>query len=203
MKSFDKMLQNYFSVKEIEKIKNVKILLVGCGGLGSNIANILIRTGFSDMVLIDYDRVEMKNLNRQMFLPSQCGEKKTIALKKNILKINPQTKIKTLNIKINKRNLKKIIEKYKIDIIIEAVDNEDIKKMIFEEALKLKKKIVSASGLAGFGDCENIRIKRGKRFVIVGDMTKSIKNFKPLAPKVSAVAAIQTDEVLRMVLNDE
>jgi len=61
------------------------------------------------------------------------------------------------------------------------------------------KKVVLASGIAGFGDCENIKIKRGKNFSIVGDFVTSIKDKKPLAPKVVAVAAMQADEVLRMV----
>jgi len=203
MKDFSRIQLYYFSKQELAKINKTKLLIIGCGGLGSNIANILVRTGFSDIVLADFDRVEMKNLNRQLFFPSQQGEKKVLALKKNILKINPHAKVKTIFCKIYETNIAKIIIKEKINIIIEAVDNEDTKKMIFEEALKLKKKIVSASGVAGFGDCEKIIIKRGKNFVVVGDMTKSIKDFKPLAPKVAAVAAIQADEVLRMVLNDE
>jgi sulfur carrier protein ThiS adenylyltransferase len=200
MNDFNKILINYFSEEELNKIKKTKLLIIGCGGLGSNIANILIRTGFCNIVLIDFDKVEMKNLNRQIFLPGQCGNKKVFVLKENLLKINSKAKIKAINKKIDRENLKKIILKEKPDIVIEAVDNEQTKKFIFEEAIKLNKKVICASGIAGFGDCENIKIKRGKNFVIAGDMIKSIKNFKPLAPKVAAVAAIQADEVLRMVL---
>lgn len=203
MDNFYRMLLNYFTKNELNKIKNTKILIVGCGGLGSNIANILVRTGFLKFVLADYDKVEMKNLNRQVFLQEQCGKKKVLALKKNLLKINQRAKIKLIYEKIDRCNLVEIISKEKPDIVVEAVDNEETKKIIFEESIKIGKKVVCASGVAGYGDCEKIKIKRGKGFVIAGDMVKSIKDFKPLAPKVTAVAAIQADEVLRMVLKDE
>lgn len=203
MNNFYRMLLNYFTKNELNKIKNTKILIVGCGGLGSNIANILVRTGFSKFILVDYDKVEMKNLNRQVFFGKQCGSKKVLALKKNLLKINPRARIKLIYEKVDRYKFARIISKENPDIVVEAVDNEEIKKIIFEESIKIEKKVVCASGVAGYGDCEQIKIKRGKGFVIVGDMIKSIKDFKPLAPKVTAIAAIQADEVLRMVLKDE
>ncbi|MCX8094187.1 MAG: sulfur carrier protein ThiS adenylyltransferase ThiF [Candidatus Goldbacteria bacterium] len=202
MYKFRTILQNYFTQDEIDKISQTKILLIGCGGLGSNIANVLVRTGFSYFILIDYDRVEIKNLNRQIFWQEQYGEKKVLALKKNLLKINSSAQIKIIHKKIDKEDLKQIILKESPDVIIEAVDDEMTKKFIFEITLKYGKKVVCASGIAGYGDCDNIKIRRGRNFVIVGDMKKSIKDYKPLAPKVTAVAAIQADEVLRMVLDD-
>jgi sulfur carrier protein ThiS adenylyltransferase len=203
MNDFDKTLLGYFSQKELGKIKKTKLLIIGCGGLGSNVAAILTRTGFSDVVLTDFDVVNAENLNRQNFLFSQCGMKKVVALKKNLLEINPWAKIKTIFEKIDGKKLRDIILREKIDVIIEAVDATETKKVIFEESLKLKKRVVGASGIAGYGDCENIKIKRGKNFSVIGDMIKSTKDFKPFAPKVSTVAAMQADEVLRMVLDNE
>lgn len=68
MDKFYKIFSYYFTKDEINKIKNTKILIIGCGGLGSNIANILVRSGFTKFIFVDYDKVEMKNLNRQIFL---------------------------------------------------------------------------------------------------------------------------------------
>ncbi len=202
MNRFQKMLLNYFSKEELKKINKTHLLIIGCGGLGSNIANILLRCGFKKIILVDFDLVSFKNLNRQFFFQNQCGKKKTEALKENLLKINQKTDIKTINEKIDEEKLEKIIKKNKIDIIIEAVDDENTKKMIFEKTLTLNKRVVSASGVAGFGDTENIKIKRGKNFSLIGDMKKSVQNYKPLAPKVCAIASIQADEVLRMVLKN-
>lgn len=197
MSLFELMLKNYIDEKMLEKLSKVKILIIGCGGLGSNIAVILVRSGAKNFTIVDFDKVDISNLNRQNYFFYQTGQDKVSALSKILTKINPYVNIKTLNIKVDESNIDEIISKH--DIIVEAVDNEFTKVLIFEKAHEHNKKVVLASGVAGFGDCENIKIKRSKNFSIVGDFITSIKEKKPLAPKVMAVAAIQADEVLRMV----
>jgi len=221
MKNFNfvDVMKFYFNEKQIKKIINTKLLIIGCGGLGSNIANILIRTGYQRLILVDYDKVEIKNLNRQQFLPSDEGKYKVTALKSKLLLINPSAKIIAINKKLDKNSLKDIIKKYNIDITIEAVDKVDSKIMIFETLFSIKKILITASGIAGFGDVENIKIIRKKYYTIIGDLVsqcgcfdnsysqnsrkKLIKEDKchiPLAPKVTIVAAMQADEVLRRTL---
>lgn len=200
MKKFEKIFLKYYTKKELKKIKKTKLLIIGCGGLGTNIAKILTRAGFKNFLLIDFDIVEIENLNRQQFFVSQCGQKKVFALKNNLKKINPNIKVKTLVTKIDKEKLKNILEDKSIDVVIESVDDAETKKLIFETAIECGKKVVCASGVGGYGDCENIKIKRGENFSIVGDMKSCVKDYKPLSAKVSAVASIQADEVLRMVL---
>lgn len=101
------------------------------------------------------------------------------------------------------KKLTEIIKRYNPDIVVEAVDREEVKQLIFETSLLHNKVVITANGLGGFGDCENIRIIRKKRYTIIGDLLKSIKDFKPLAPKVTAVASMQADEVLRRVIRGE
>jgi sulfur carrier protein ThiS adenylyltransferase len=197
MNPFDVMLKNYFDEKMLDKLSRVKILLIGCGGLGSNVAVMLIRSGIKNLTIVDFDEVDILNLNRQNYFLHQVGEKKVLALKDTLFKINPHANIAAKNIKIDESNLDELILQH--DIVVEAVDNEFTKTLIFKKAQKHNKKVVLASGVAGFGDCENIKIKRGKNFSIVGDFVTSINEKKPLAPKVMAVAAIQADEVLRMI----
>lgn len=200
---FFEVVKNYFSVDELYRIQNTKVLIVGCGGLGSNVANILVRCGFVKFTLVDFDVVEVKNLNRQLFFISQCGVKKVEALKKNLHKVNPQVKVETLCMKVNSKNCLNIIKKVNADVVVEAVDDEKTKKLLFDIVLSSGGKIVCASGIAGYGDCERIKISRGENYSIVGDMNTSVKEKKPLLPKVSAVASIQADEVLRLVLKNE
>lgn len=192
---FKDILSNYLSLEDIRKIEKTKIIIIGCGGLGSNIAKALVRTGFLKITIIDFDIVELKNLNRQDFYIDQVGMKKTEALKENLLKINNEALIETLNLKITEENIEVL---KKADIVVEAVDKEEYKRLIFEFCINNRIKIVAASGVAGFGD--EIKIRRGINFSIVGDFEKSIKDFSPLAPKVTAVASLQADEVLRMVI---
>jgi len=201
MNSFNLMLKNYFDDDVLQKLNRVKILIIGCGGLGSHIAWMLIRCGVQNLKIVDFDRVELKNLNRQGYFFTQVGQPKVLALKDILNQINPGANIAIAVEKIDSKNVEKIIMSY--DVIVEAVDDEATKALIFEAAMKLNKKVVAASGVAGFGDCERIKIKRGRNFVIVGDFSTSVKDKKPYAPKVTAVAAIQADEVLRMVVEDE
>ncbi|MBT1278773.1 sulfur carrier protein ThiS adenylyltransferase ThiF [Thermoanaerobacter sp. CM-CNRG TB177] len=197
MNLFDMMLKNYFDEKMLEKLSKVKILIIGCGGLGSNIAVMLVRSGIKNLTIVDFDKVDILNLNRQNYFFYQVGEEKVSALKDILSKINPSVNVKAKNIKIDESNLDELILQH--DIIVEAVDNELTKTLIFRKAHEHSKKVVLASGVAGFGDCENIKIKRGKDFAIIGDFVTSINDKKPFAPKVIAVAAMQADEVLRIV----
>lgn len=67
MSLFDLMLRNYFDEKMLEKLSKVKILIIGCGGLGSNIAVLLVRCGVKNLTIIDFDKVDISNLNRQNY----------------------------------------------------------------------------------------------------------------------------------------
>lgn len=211
----------YFNDEDLKKIQKTKIMIVGCGGLGSNVATLLVRTGFINIVLVDYDVVELKNLNRQNYFISDIGKEKTDALKEILLNINPYVRVTTVNTFLDKGKLLGIIKKYSPDIIVEAVDKVELKATIFETALTLKKFLITASGIGGFGDIDKIKIIRRKNYTMIGDLkTESISAYSlntqknrvkskiadnnktkmPLAPKVVATAAIQADEVLRKIL---
>lgn len=152
----------------------VKVFIIGCGGLGLNIAVMLVRSGIKNLTIVDFDRVDILNLNRQNFFFYQAGQEKVSALKDILEKINPYVTVKALNMKIDESNIDHLILQH--DIIVEAVDGEQTKMLIFKKAFEHGKKVVMASGIAGFGDCENIKIKRGKNFSVVGDFVTSIKD---------------------------
>lgn len=201
MTDFHSMLLKYFPENDLKMIENTKVVIVGCRGLGSNAAITLTKTGFSNFILVDFDKVEISNLNRQFYFFHQIGMPKVLALKENILLINKYCNIITYHEKITKENTKDILSQG--DIIFEAVDRAEVKVLLLETALSLGKKIVMASGVCGFGDTENIIIKRFKNVSIIGDFSSDNSRFHPLAPKVIAVSSMQCDELLRMVLFDE
>lgn len=93
----------YLTDQDLKKIRRAWILIIGCGGLGSNIANMLIRTGFLNIVIVDFDVVELKNLNRQQFLPWDIGKKKVYILRRNLLKINKDANIIAVDEKIDSK----------------------------------------------------------------------------------------------------
>lgn len=199
--NFQKILPIYFDSAFLKRLQKVKVIIIGCGGLGSNIAPLLVRSGITHITLVDHDKVEIENLNRQNYTLFEIGKKKTEALKELLLKINNQSFVNVINIKLDSSNIDELISPY--DVVVEAVDDKETKALIFNKACELGKYVVSASGVAGFGDCENIKIKRGKNFAIVGDFKTSVEHKRPVASKVCAIASIQADEILRMVKEDE
>lgn len=106
--------RNKFSKKEQKKLKNAKVVIFGCGGLGGGAAESLVRIGVGKLLLVDFDVFEMSNLNRQMFSTSKnLGKLKAKVLKKELKLINPDTRIQIYTRKIKKSDLSKFAD-YKI-----------------------------------------------------------------------------------------
>lgn len=197
---FEKGLEQYLSAEQLEKIRAVKIGIAGAGGLGSNCANYLVRTGFVNLKLVDFDRVEPSNLNRQFFFTDQVGRWKVEALTSNLLRINPACSIETETVRVTAHTAISTFEGY--DIIVEAFDNASAKAMLISTLVPAGKYVVSASGLAGYGHSDAIRIQQhGRNLVIIGDQESGVSpNCPPLAPRVNVAAAKQADCVLEYVL---
>lgn len=101
------------------KIRHTKFLIAGVG-MGSFIAELLIRSGAEKLTIVDGDTVEYSNLNRQNYTINNLNKNKAQELEKKLLKINPNAKINTLNFFLNENNIKKIIQRN--DIIINTID---------------------------------------------------------------------------------
>ena len=189
-------------IKEVLRDKTVGI--AGCGGLGSNCAVALARTGMGKLVLADYDRVEESNLNRQYFLRDQIGEFKAEALRDMIHRIDDRISIETHIVNLDPESVQTFFAD--CDVIVEAFDTAAAKQMIIETVLAdmPEKYIVSGQGVAGHGNNEMIATQRHDRLSIVGDgMTEVSDEQPPLGPKVGAVANLQANIVLEILLNEE
>lgn len=188
--------------KEIKALLKKKIIgIAGCGGLGSNCAVALARTGIGKLVLADFDVVRKSNLNRQHYFTDQLGQKKVFALEDNIYFINPSVKIESHHIKLDPESIVKIFKK--CDVIIEAFDEAVMKQMIIETVLDKfpEKPIISGMGMAGFGDSNSIRMEQHGNLYICGDMKTGIsEEMPPLAPRVGIVAMMQANMALEILL---
>ena len=102
--------------------------IAGLGGLGSNVAFNLARTGIGHLHLIDFDRVDITNLNRQQYFIHQIGMYKTEALKENLLKINPYLDIHTDCVKVEEGNVRELLAEDRY--ICEAFDKAENKAML-------------------------------------------------------------------------
>merc|ERR1711977_380205 len=121
-----------------EKIMNTSISIIGCGGLGTTAAQYLTMSGIGSILLVDDDSVCLSNLNRQtLFSESDLGKNKAEVLKKNLKKINSESKLISLPKKINKRNISKFLEKYRI--ILDCSDNFENRYLVNQYAFQKKK----------------------------------------------------------------
>ncbi len=199
MNEFEISLLKYLSFDEINKIQKTKIGIAGCGGLGSNIAMVLVRTGFVDFEIVDVDIVNTDNLNRQNYFLHNIGNDKIDALELNLKTINPDVRIKKSKTYLTERN---VIEYFSDrDVLFEAFDNVESKKMFFEQFANSGKLIVLGSGLAGYRNTK-MEIKQIKEKVyIVGDgVTEAGSQNPPLAPRVTACASLMASVAVERIL---
>lgn len=119
----------YVSEEEQERIKHVRILLGGAG-IGSIIAECALRFGFENITIVDGDKVEESNLNRQNYVKSDIGKYKAEVLCKRLLDINPEAKVAFRNTFIDKDNVEEIISGHQI--AINALDFKDDIPFVFD-----------------------------------------------------------------------
>lgn len=170
-------------------LKGASVSILGCGGLGSNIAMSLARAGLGQIYIYDYDNVEYSNLNRQNYDLDDIGKSKVIQTKKKIEETIPYTKVFANNLFITKDNLDEISQK--TDIFIEAFDKKEMKSLVFDYFLgKNDKKLIMGSGLSGLGDFRDIRIKEIENVTMVGDF-KSEPDAGLYLPYLALVANLE------------
>ena len=183
------------------RLKDKVVGIAGCGGLGSNCAVALARVGVGRMIIADYDKVEISNLNRQYFFADQVGESKVLALKKNINRIDRLIKVETHEIQLNEGNIPIIFKD--CEVIVEAFDRADMKKMIIETVLEKMPDyyLVCGSGLAGWGENNSLGMMVSGKLYIFGDGVNEVSDeYPPLAPRVGIVANMQANQVLEILL---
>lgn len=193
------------NVKDIaKKLKKAKVCILGLGGLGSNVAVLLARSGIGYLKLIDFDVVEASNLNRQQYRISHIGMKKTEAIRTIIKEINPFVEIDTLDKKVDRENILSVVGD--VEIVVEAFDRAETKAMAIEELLISGNKIlVSASGMAGIGSANEIITRKVRdNFYLIGDNYSDYEEYSGImSTKVMLCAAHQANVVLRLILGEE
>lgn len=184
-------------------LKSKTVGIAGAGGLGSNCAVSLARVGIGRLIIADFDIVTENNLNRQYYFYDQIGEKKVIALKSNIGKINPSVEVIVHDIRITPSNLSVLFKN--CDVIVEAFDLADQKEMLIETVLSEMpgKPLVIGLGMAGWGKNDIIHCRRIDTMFICGDERSEIDTeLPPIAPRVGIVANMQANVVLDILLEN-
>ncbi|MFT5697326.1 MAG: sulfur carrier protein ThiS adenylyltransferase [Desulforhopalus sp.] len=171
----------------------MRVGIAGVGGIGSNVAVNLVRSGIRKFTLADFDTVEESNLNRQFYFKDQIGQAKVAMLRDNLLRIDAELDIEVFPERLDNINIIDVFTG--CDVIVEGFDQTCDKKMLIESFAGDSRPIVSASGIAG--SCiDNLSSRRLGNCTIVGDFTTDCKDAQLYAHKVVAVAASMTDILL-------
>lgn len=186
------------------KISAARVAVCGLGGLGSNIAIALARAGVGHLHLIDFDRVDLTNLNRQQYAVGQLGQYKTDALRETLSLISPYCDVTCDTVRVTEENLPDLLRNE--DYICEAFDRAEAKAMLVSGVLEHfpEKYLVAASGLAGLGSANTIQTRRvSQRFYLCGDGTSdSSVGLGLVASRVLVCAAHEANMILRLIAGE-
>ncbi|WP_347351077.1 HesA/MoeB/ThiF family protein [Acetoanaerobium noterae] len=194
--------KNLMSDDEITLLSQKKVCVLGLGGLGGYIVEMLSRIGVGSLTLVDGDVFDETNLNRQLFSSmNNLGSSKALEAEKRVKGINPLTKVIPVYEFVDSSNAMKIIANH--DVIVDALDSIDLRKYIAKACTELNLPLVHGAIAGWYGQVATIYpndttldilypkdIKRG--------IEKELGNpsFTP-----ALVASIQVSEVIKLLLN--
>ena len=188
-----------------EKIKKAKVLIIGIGGLGCPLLTYLASSGINNIGIVDHDKVELGNLNRQiLFNTSDLGKYKVVQAKSKVIKIYKKIKIKTFKKKISTKNINSILKDY--SIICDGTDNFETRYLI-NDYCKSKKKILISGAISKFdGHLFKFNFKKKipcfrcfmPELPIRENNCETEGIFSPVA---GILGSLQANEVLKTVLN--
>lgn len=189
--------------ENLEKIKSKTVAVVGVGGVGGYAVESLVRAGISKLIIIDYDIVDITNLNRQIIsLQSNIGKYKTDVIKERINNINPDCNVITINTKLNEENLYLLFNE-KPDYIIDACDTLKVKEMIILECKKRKIKLISSMGTGNKLNPELLKITDIRK-TSYDPLAKKIRKFvvdNKIKGKVMVVSSIEQPKKVEGVIS--
>ena len=190
-----------------KKILNSKVLIVGAGGLGCPIADLLARSGVGEIGIIDYDKVTLSNIHRQtLYTTKDVNKYKVNVVKKRLNLINKDIKINTYNKKASEKNLNNVIKKY--NIIVDGSDNFKTKFLLNKFSLKLKKVLIvgAISKFDGHIFTFNFNSRKSPclKCFYQSEPSDDILNCETegiLGSTANIVGALQVNEILKKILN--
>ena len=204
--ALERGLRRHLPPAQLDALAAARVGIAGVGGLGSNCAMMLARSGLTQFVLVDGDVVEESNLNRQHYFPRHVGQSKALALGEQLKELGGM-QIDARRVRLDGSSISGMLAL--APIWVEALDEPATKRLFVEEAMRAGVFCVSASGLAGWGGPPMqrrvlTRLDGSPRLILVGDFSSAVSEALPaLAPRVTQAAAMQADAVLSYILDKQ
>ncbi len=191
-----------FPMELYEKLQASEVAIAGLGGLGSHIAVMLARSGVGKLHLVDFDKVDVSNLNRQEYDIRHLGRLKTEALSERLREINPYLELIVDTVRVTPENVSALFSRQRI--VCEAFDVPEQKAMLINTLLAQCPNtiVVAGNGMAGFGDANTIRTRKaGSRLYVCGDEQTDVQaGIGLMAARVSVCAGHQANQVIGLIL---
>ena len=190
-----------------KKIFSSNVLIVGMGGLGCPLLYYLSASGVGEIGIVDFDKVEVSNLNRQsLFGSKDIGKFKVNQAKREIKKINKKIKVKTFKKRLSVKNIKNIFKSF--DIICDGTDNYKTRYLI-NDYCKKNKKILISSAISKFdGHLMKFNFKKkGPCYRCFMPQTPNFENNCQtegiFSPVEGIMGSLQANEVLKTIINSK
>lgn len=189
-----------------EKLKNSRVLLVGCGALGASHAEILARAGIGFLRIVDRDFVEFSNLQRQtLYSENDAKERipKAIAAKNRIAEINSEIEVESIVADVNNSNIESFVEG--VDLILDGTDNFQIRYLINDACVKLNKSWIYGAAVSSYGTTMTIIPDKTPCLRCIFEEMPSAGSAPTcdtagvIQPIITSISAIQTSEALKIL----
>lgn len=185
-------LESLVGLDVLKKIKNLNILIVGIGGVGGYTLESLVRCGIENITIIDYDRVDSSNLNRQIISNlNNIGQLKVDVARKRYTNINDKLNLKTMSIFLDKNNIDSI-NICQFDYVVDACDSVLTKALLMGVCVSKNIKIISSMGTAKKMDATKLSIT-----------TLDKTNYDKLAKKLRSVVPKNIQRKIKVVSSTE
>lgn len=187
-----------------ERLRQARVGVAGLGGLGSNIAVMLARSGVGALHLVDFDVVDESNLNRQHYFREHLGRLKTEALAEQLARIDPRIEVDVDCVRVDAANAARLFERERI--VCEAFDVAECKAALVNALLGETPDtiVVAGSGMAGADPADRMVTRRaGRRLYVCGDSSSDVADAALYAPRVALCAAQQALVVVRLAVGLE
>ena len=164
-----------FSENELKALQSKKVLIIGVGGVGQHISTYLVTNGIENITIVDFDKVEISNLNRQILLSEEdIGKSKVDVVKRALNAKNRDAKIKSLNVKLDRSNVNNIITA-EYDVVVDALDNWEGKFLISDECHKKQLPFLHV-GVDGMSGQYCVFKEKSLRDILPSEVAKEVRD---------------------------
>jgi len=177
-------------LEQLLSLAQKRVLIIGVGGVGQHVATYLATNGVTNLTIVDYDKVELSNLNRQILLTElDIGKLKVDVVKSALLAKNSEAHINSINLKVDESNIDELVKGH--DLVIDAVDNWK-SKLFIAKACKDNKVPFLHIGVDGYKGQYCLFINKSLLDITNSDIISSPKDgvFGPMVGIISSLASM-------------